>query len=73
MRLNDEAARALKRLEASGMTRSEAIRRSLIAAAQRLDDRAALADEVAALEADEQDRQEMMAVAELMEQLRAAG
>ena len=71
--LDDEAIHALRQLEASGMTRSEAIRLALVEAASRLRDKQALAAEVAALEADEQDRAEMLAVAELMESLRAAG
>ena len=54
------------------MTRSEAIRAALVEAASRLHDKAALAAEVAALEADDDDRAEMLAVADLMESLRAA-
>ncbi|MBU1227177.1 MAG: ribbon-helix-helix protein, CopG family [Actinobacteria bacterium] len=73
VRLNDEALRALNRLEATGVSRSEAIRVALIQAARQLQGREALMEEVAALEADEADRAEMLAVAELMEQLRAAG
>jgi Arc/MetJ-type ribon-helix-helix transcriptional regulator len=73
VRLDEEAMRALERLEATGKSRSEAIRAALVDAASRLNDRKALAAEVAALEADEGDRAEMLAVAELMESLRAAG
>ncbi len=73
VRLDDEALRALGLLEASGMTRSEAIRAALVDAATRLHDKQALAAEVAALEADEEDRAEMLAVADLMEGLRAPG
>lgn len=73
VRLDDEAARALERLEATGLSRSEAIRQALIAAAERLHRRRELAAEVAALEADEADRQEMLDVASLMESLRAPG
>ena len=69
----DEALRALSRLEATGVSRSEAIRIALIQAAKQLQGREALMEEVAALEADEADRAEMLAVAEFMEQLRAAG
>jgi antitoxin component of RelBE/YafQ-DinJ toxin-antitoxin module len=72
VRLDDEALRALGLLEAAGMTRSEAIRAALVDAANRLADKQVLAAEVAALEADEQDRAEMLAVADLMESLRAA-
>ena len=73
VRLDDEAVRALGRLEATGMTRSEAIRTALVEAASRLHDKRALAAEVAALEADEDDRAEMLAVADIMESLRAPG
>ena len=72
VRLDDEAHQALRILEASGLSTSEAIRKSLISSAQKLRDRAALAREVAALEADENDRNEMLAVASMMESLRAA-
>jgi alpha-D-ribose 1-methylphosphonate 5-triphosphate synthase subunit PhnG len=71
VRLDEEALRALGLLEASGMTRSQAIRAALVDAATRLSDKQALAAEVAALEADEEDRNEMLAVADLMESLRA--
>lgn len=71
VRLDDEAMHALAQLEATGKSRSEAIRTALVEAASRLGDKEALAVEVAALEADEEDRAEMLAVAELMESLRA--
>lgn len=71
VRLDDAAERALRLLEASGMSRSEAIRSALIHAAQRMRRRAELAAEVAALEANPADREEMRAVADLMEALRA--
>ena len=73
VRLDDEALKALKTLEAAGMSRSDAIRSALLAAAGRLRERQELAAEVAALEADEEDRREMLEVAEFMEALRAAG
>lgn len=73
VRLDGEAIRALRELEATGMTRSEAIRAALVEAASRLHDKRSLAAEVAALEADDEDRAEMMAVAGLMESLRAPG
>lgn len=72
VRLDDEALQALTQLEATGMSRSEAIRAALIQTASRLRDRQALAAEVATLEADEDDRAEMIAVTDLMESLRAA-
>ena len=71
VRLDDDAARALRALEASGLSRSEAIRSALISTAKRLHKGPELAAEVAALEADEADRDEMLAVATLMESLRA--
>ena len=73
VRLNAEALRALAQLEATGLSRSEAIRRAILDSAARLQRRAALAAEVAALEADEDDRREMLEVAALMEILRATG
>ena len=71
VRLDDTALRALATLEAMGLTRSEAIRTALIETASRLLDKETLAAEVAALEADVDDRAEMLAVADLMERLRA--
>jgi hypothetical protein len=73
VRLDEEAMRALAKLEATGVSRSDAIRNALVQAASRLNDRAALAAEVAALEADQEDRAEMLVVADLMESLRATG
>ena len=73
VRLDDEAFRALRQLEATGLSRSEAIRSALISAAARMRDKQALAAEMAALEADPEDRAEMLVVAELMEALRAPG
>jgi Arc/MetJ-type ribon-helix-helix transcriptional regulator len=73
VRLDEEALSALNQLEATGLSRSQAIRRALVEAAARLRDKRALAAEVAALELDEEDRSEMLAVAELMESLRAPG
>jgi len=73
VRLDTETLRALTRLEATGLSRSEAIRQAIIDSAARLQRRAALADEVAALEADEDDQREMLEVAAVMEIMRAAG
>jgi len=70
VRLDGEAARALAQLEASGMSRSEAIRHALVRAAGEQRRERALAAEVADLEADESDRREMREVAALMEDLR---
>jgi len=71
-RLDDQAEQALRALEASGLSRSEAIRTALVDSARRLRRGAELAAEVAELEADDIDRAEMTAVARLMESLRAA-
>lgn len=73
VRLDQEALRALARLEATGLTRSEAIRRAILDSAGQLRRRAAIAAEAAALEADQDDRQEMLEVAGFMESMRAAG
>lgn len=72
VRLDDDALVALRRLESTGLSRSEAIRTALVQAAARLGEARLLAAEVAALEADEADRSEMRVVADLMERLRAA-
>jgi Arc/MetJ-type ribon-helix-helix transcriptional regulator len=72
VRLDAEALGALAQLEATGLSRSEAIRRAILESATRLQRRAALAAEVAALEADEDDRREMLEVAAVMEIMRAA-
>jgi hypothetical protein len=73
VRLDDEALRALRLIEATGLSRSDAIRSSIVAAADRLRRREAVVAEAAALEADEADRREMQEVAALMEALRAPG
>ena len=73
VRLDAETLRALAQLEATGLSRSEAIRQAIIDSAARLQRRAALADEVAALEADEDDQRELLEVAAVMEIMRAAG
>jgi Arc/MetJ-type ribon-helix-helix transcriptional regulator len=71
VRLDDEALQALARLEATGLNRSQAIRKAVVDAADQLKRRDALAAEVRQLEADEDDRREMLDVAALMESLRA--
>ncbi|MGH2748194.1 MAG: ribbon-helix-helix protein, CopG family [Actinomycetota bacterium] len=73
VRLDDDALRALARLEATGLSRSQAIRQALVDAAERLRRRESLAAEARALEADDADRQEMLEVAAMMESLRAPG
>ncbi|MGO8724551.1 MAG: ribbon-helix-helix protein, CopG family [Acidimicrobiales bacterium] len=71
VRLDDEADKALRSLEATGMSQSEAIRAALLGEVKYLRRSKELAAEVALLEADAVDREEMLAVAELMESLRA--
>jgi predicted transcriptional regulator len=73
VRLDAETLRALAQLEATGLSRSEAIRRAILDSAACLQRRAALAAEVAALEGDEDDRAEMLQVAAIMESMRATG
>lgn len=73
VRLDDEALRALRLLEASGLSRSEAVRSAVVASAARLRSRESLAAEVAMLDGDDADREEMAEVAALMEALRAPG
>ena len=71
VRLDDGAERALHELEATGLSRSDAVRMALVAAARRLRDRRRLSAEVAELEADSEDRASMHGIAEIMEDLRA--
>ncbi len=71
VRLDEDARRALAELEATGLSRSEAVRHGLVVAAQRLRDRQRLIDEAAELAADEVDRAEAAEVAAMMEDLRA--
>jgi hypothetical protein len=73
VRLDSEALRALAQLESTGLTRSEAIRKAILDSAARMHRQAAIAAEVAVLEADEDDRREMLEVADFMESMRAAG
>jgi hypothetical protein len=73
VRLDPEALRALAQIESTGLSRSEAIRKAILDSAAKLRRRDALAAEVAALEADEDDRREMLEVADFMESMRAAG
>ena len=73
MRLDEEADMALRALQATGLSQSEVIRLALLGEVRRRRRSKELAAEVAALEADGTDREEMLAVAELMESLRAPG
>lgn len=71
VRLDEDAQRALAELEATGLSRSAAVRLGLETAAHRLHDRRRLTAEAAALARDEEDRAEVAAVSEMMEDLRA--
>jgi antitoxin component of RelBE/YafQ-DinJ toxin-antitoxin module len=73
VRIDEEVQRALATLEAAGLTRSGAVRKSILDAAHALKRRDKLRNEVKALDADEVDRAEMLEVASLMESLRAEG
>jgi hypothetical protein len=73
IRVDAETLRALAQLEATGLSRSEAIRRAILDSASRLQQGTALAAEAAALEADDDDKAEMLEVAAMMESMRAAG
>ena len=72
VRLDDDAAAALRWLEAGGMSQSEAIRVALVGEARRRRERAVLAAEVAALAADEHDRREKAAISAHLDELTGA-
>lgn len=71
--LDDEVRRARETLESTGMTRSEAIRKSILDAAAALRRHEILKAEVAALEADDDDRRETQKVLALLASLRSEG
>jgi len=71
VRIDGDVKRALLTLEASGLSRSEAIRKSILDAAAALRRKDTLRAEVAALEADDEDAKEMQEVSNWMESLRA--
>lgn len=71
MRFDDGAERALAALEASGLTRSEAVRAGLQPAARQLRDRQKLAREAQSLALNDGDVAEAGVVREMMEDLRA--
>jgi Arc/MetJ-type ribon-helix-helix transcriptional regulator len=71
VRLDEEAQRALAELEATGLSRSEAIRTGLRAASKGLRERQKIKLEAEALARDEDDRAEAEVVREMMEDLRA--
>ncbi|HLF41919.1 MAG TPA: ribbon-helix-helix protein, CopG family [Acidimicrobiia bacterium] len=73
VRLDDESLQALRKIESTGLSRSEAIRSAVINAAAGLRRRESLAAEVAALAAGPDDRAEMTAIAEFMDAISAEG
>jgi hypothetical protein len=73
IRLDSEAQRSLRALEASGLTRSEAVRKGLTVAADQLRRMEVIRHEAEMVAADQQDRQEMLEIAAFMESLRAEG
>src|SRR5665213_169312 len=64
VRLDEETQRALTLLEATGLSRSEAIREAILSAAVSARRRQALRAEVVALEADEDDRRDRLTLLE---------
>jgi Arc/MetJ-type ribon-helix-helix transcriptional regulator len=73
VRLDDDAERALRRLEDSGLSRSEAIRRALIATARRSERRRAMAEELRELDDDPVDVAERREIAAVLDELRPSG
>jgi Arc/MetJ-type ribon-helix-helix transcriptional regulator len=69
VRLDEATAAALAVLVGGGATDSEAVRAALREAADRRRVRSAIRDEVAALAADQQDREEMRSIRRQMDEL----
>jgi len=69
IRLDDQTRRALLRLQQTGLSQSEAVRKAVLDAAQALNEPTRLAAEIAALDADPKDRAEMKRLTEYMEML----
>ena len=69
LRLDDQTRRALLRLQQTGLSQSEAVRKAVLDAAESLNEPTRLAAEIAALDADPKDRAEMKRLAEYMEML----
>jgi Arc/MetJ-type ribon-helix-helix transcriptional regulator len=69
LRLDDQAARALRLLQDSGLSRSDAIRTALVEAATRRTTKAALRREAATLASDPEDRAEMAEIAAFMDEI----
>jgi hypothetical protein len=73
IRLDAQAQRSLRALEASGLSRSEAIRKGLSVAAEQLRRMDVIRQEAEMVASDQQDRQEMLEISTFMESLRAEG
>lgn len=73
IRLDPEAQHNLNLLEASGPTRSEAIRRGLKVAADQLRRRELIFAKATMVASDQRDRREMLEIASFMEALRVEG
>ena len=72
-RLDAVAQHNLNRLEASGLSRSEAIRKGLQVAADQLRRSEIIYAEAKMVANDQQDREEMLEIAAFMESLRVEG
>jgi len=73
IRLDAQSQRSLRALEASGLSRSEAIRKGLFVAAEQLRRMDAIREEAQMVASDQQDRHEMLVIAAFMESLRDEG
>ena len=73
IRLDVESHRNLMLLEASGLSRSEAIRKGLQVAADQLRRSEIIYAEAQMVASDQEDRQEMLEIAAFMESLRVEG
>ena len=69
LRIDDQTRRALLRLQQTGLSQSEAVRKAVLDAEESLNEPTRLAAEIAALDADPKDRAEMKRLAEYMEML----
>ena len=73
IRLDVQSQRSLRALEASGLSRSEAIRKGLFVAAEQLRRMDVIREEAQMVASDQQDRHEMLVIAAFMESLRDEG
>ena len=73
IRLDAESQHHLRSLEATGLSRSEAVREALRVAAERLWRREVVHREAALVADDQQDRREMQGIAAFMESRRIEG